>query len=366
MATDSLSTNVAHEAGEKPQTVTDEQMGKLLGRVSKKAAESPTGSAWGSTSDILVETPGESEEDTGEDTTESSNSSTSYLSESSEDGRDGSESGESLASMAETDSASGINSNDLTNCLSDSSGNKADGSRSAESLARTVKIDSASGKNSNDNDHGENDLPVPHPTNDVWIAKFWSSDGHRRVPTTRLIISDEWLNVIKSNHDKLIHLSRRNALVLADLAQARYKEFLRDLEGKSHNPEVGNDDIDLERPLYPIARDNVSKGTAAKLLRATLKAREAAEIAEALSLCPSHLIKNVKDMEDIMGCVDNIKEKCRALENRDASTDPTLALTAESEKEAEEVARPTNSKESKSHPNPSRLNPLYTHCYGQP
>lgn len=94
--------------------------------------------------------------------------------------------------------------------------------------------------------------------------------------------SDKWLNVIKSNHDKLIHLSPRNALVLANLARASYKELLRDLEGKSHNPEVGNDDIDLERPLYPIARDNVSKGTAGKLLKATLKAREAAEIAEAL------------------------------------------------------------------------------------
>ena len=312
MATDSPSTNMAQEAGEKPQTVTDEKIGKLLRRVWKNASESPTGSAWGSTSDILVETPGESEEDTGEDTTESSNSSTSCFSESSEDGKDGSESGESLAKTAETDGASGINLNDSTSYLSDSSEDKADDSRSAESLARMAEVDSASSSSSNDNDYGKNDLPVPHPTNDAWRAKFWSSDGYRRVPTTRLISSDEWLNVIKSNHDKLIHLSQRNALVLANLAQARYKEFLRDLEGKSHNPEVGNDDIDLERPLYPIARDNVSKGTAAKLLRATLKAREAAEIAEALSICPSHLIKNVKDMEDILEYADNIKEKCRA------------------------------------------------------
>ena len=221
MATDSPSTNMAQEAGEKPQNVTDEQIRKLLGRVWKKA----------------------------------------------------------------------------------------DVSRSVESLARMAETDSASGNSSNDNDYGKNDLPAPYPTNDAWRAKFWSSDGHRRVPTTRLMSSDECLNVMKSNHDKLIHLSRRNALVLAKLAQARYKEFLRDLEGKSHNPEVGNDDIDLERPLYLIARDNISKGTAAKLLRATLKAREAAEIAEALSIRPSHLMKNVKDMEDILGCVDNIKEK---------------------------------------------------------
>lgn len=60
-------------------------------------------------------------------------------------------------------------------------------------------------------------------------------------------------------------------------------------------------------------------------MKATLKAREVTEIAEALALYPSHLINHLDDVVEIRRCLDKIEERYSELRNIDATPGRTVS-----------------------------------------
>ena len=289
---DSPSNNMT-QGDEHRQGVTAKQTSDPLERVRKQATEGPTGSVWGSTSEVLVENTDDMEGDVEESWT------------------------------------------DTERDLSSSSEGDTDDSGTNDPLKESDQENDANDDSANDDKHGRSDLPAPHSTEDAWKAKFWPLAGHRRIPTNPLTSADA-VKLMQSNHDTLISGTRRVALLLAEQAQAIYTRFLRDLEGKCLHPEI-DEDIDLERPFCPIARGNVSNEVARELLRATLKARKAVEIAEALSMYPSHLIENVRYMEGMLLCVEGIKDNYRKLEDQVADSDAGTAPLTNSEEKMEKI-----------------------------
>ncbi|KAL2045248.1 hypothetical protein N7G274_002331 [Stereocaulon virgatum] len=98
-------------------------------------------------------------------------------------------------------------------------------------------------------------------------------------------------------HELWTILAQNTAPESAQPAQPSYKEFTQGLQGEFRKSEAGDNEVNLEGPLHPLFGDNSFEIAIKDLLKATLKAREATETAEALALYPSHLINHLDDVD---------------------------------------------------------------------